>query len=81
MQPTSTAQRNATHSYGFVPNEAKSNILCLTSSPRRDTPYSSLVAMRVLRELRHVYPDATVTIRAGAASQMNFTLPVLEPGP
>jgi FMN-dependent NADH-azoreductase len=63
MQPTSTAQRNGSPSYGFAPDNAKSNILCLTSSPRRDTPYSSLVAMRVLRELRHVYPDATVTIR------------------
>ncbi len=39
------------------------NILCLTSSPRRDTSYSNLVAMRVLKELREVYPDATVTIR------------------
>ena len=63
MQPTSTAPPNPTQSYGFVRNEANSNILCLTSSPRRDTSYSSLVAMRVLRELRHVYPDATVTIR------------------
>lgn len=42
---------------------AGGNILCLTSSPRLDTSYSSLVAMRVLRELRQVYPDATVTIR------------------
>jgi FMN-dependent NADH-azoreductase len=33
------------------------------SSPRRDTSYSNLVAMRVLKELREVYPDATVTIR------------------
>lgn len=63
MHPTSTAQRKNTQSYGFVRNEANSNILCLTSSPRRDTSYSSLVAMRVLRELRQVYPDATVTIR------------------
>jgi len=39
------------------------NILCLTSSPRGDTSYSSLVGMRILRELRQVYPDATVTIR------------------
>ncbi|MFA5901006.1 MAG: FMN-dependent NADH-azoreductase [Hyphomicrobium sp.] len=42
---------------------AAGKILCLTSSPRRDTSYSNLVAMRVLRELRQVYPDATVTIR------------------
>lgn len=39
------------------------NILCLTSSPRGETSYSNLVAMRVLRELRQVYPGATVTIR------------------
>lgn len=38
-------------------------ILCLTSSPRRDTSYSNLVAARVLRELRNVHPDAFVTIR------------------
>jgi FMN-dependent NADH-azoreductase len=38
-------------------------ILCLTSSPRRDTSYSNLVAARVLKELRNVYPDAVVTIR------------------
>jgi FMN-dependent NADH-azoreductase len=38
-------------------------ILCLTSSPRRDTSYSNLVAARVLRELRIVHPDAIVTIR------------------
>jgi FMN-dependent NADH-azoreductase len=38
-------------------------ILCLTSSPRRDTSYSNLVAARVLRELRVVHPDAIVTIR------------------
>jgi FMN-dependent NADH-azoreductase len=38
-------------------------ILCLTSSPRRDTSYSNLVAARVLKELRIVHPDAAVTIR------------------
>jgi FMN-dependent NADH-azoreductase len=38
-------------------------ILCLTSSPRRDTSYSNLVAARVLKELRIVHPDAPVTIR------------------
>jgi FMN-dependent NADH-azoreductase len=38
-------------------------ILCLTSSPRRDTSYSNLVAARVLKELSVVHPDATVTIR------------------
>jgi len=38
-------------------------ILCLTSSPRRDTSYSNLVAARVLKELRIVHPDAVVTIR------------------
>lgn len=63
MQPASTVQHKATHPDGLRPDEARRNILCLTSSPRRDTSYSSLVAMRVLRELRQVYPDATVTIR------------------
>jgi FMN-dependent NADH-azoreductase len=38
-------------------------ILCLTSSPRRDTSYSNLVAARLLKELRIVHPDAAVTIR------------------
>jgi FMN-dependent NADH-azoreductase len=38
-------------------------ILCLTSSPRRDTSYSNLVAARLLRELRIVHPDAAITIR------------------
>lgn len=38
-------------------------ILCLTSSPRRDTSYSNLVAARVLKELRIVHPDAGITIR------------------
>ncbi len=38
-------------------------ILCLTSSPRRDTSYSNLVAARVLKELRSVHPDAVITIR------------------
>jgi FMN-dependent NADH-azoreductase len=38
-------------------------ILCLTSSPRRDTSYSNLVAARLLKELRVVHPDAAVTIR------------------
>ena len=51
------------HKDGFVQDGVTRNILCLTSSPRRDTSYSSLVAMRVLRELRQVYPEATVTIR------------------
>jgi FMN-dependent NADH-azoreductase len=63
MQPASTVQRKATHPDGFANDSGRRNILCLTSSPRRDTSYSSLVAMRVLRELRQVYPDATVTIR------------------
>ena len=62
MQPSSTVQFGAMHKDGFVQDGATRNILCLTSSPRRDTSYSSLVAMRVLRELRQVYPDATVTI-------------------
>jgi FMN-dependent NADH-azoreductase len=38
-------------------------ILCLTSSPRRDTSYSNLVAARLLKELRIVHPEAVVTIR------------------
>ena len=62
MQPTSTVQFDAMHKDGFVHDGASRNILCLTSSPRHDTSYSSLVAMRVLRELHQVYPDATVTI-------------------
>jgi FMN-dependent NADH-azoreductase len=63
MQPTSTIHLDAMHKDGFVQDGATRNILCLTSSPRRDTSYSSLVAMRVLRELSQVYPEATVTIR------------------
>lgn len=63
MQPYSTVQHDVMHKDGFVQNGATHNILCLTSSPHGDTSYSSLVAMRVLRELRQVYPDATVTIR------------------
>jgi FMN-dependent NADH-azoreductase len=63
MQPTSTVHLDAVHKDGLVQDGATRNILCLTSSPRRDTSYSSLVAMRVLRELRQVYPEATVTIR------------------
>jgi FMN-dependent NADH-azoreductase len=39
------------------------NILCLTSSPRRDTSYSNLVAAHMLRELRIVHPDSAITIR------------------
>lgn len=38
-------------------------ILCVTSSPRGDASYSNLVAARVLREIRSVQPNATVTIR------------------
>src|SRR5262249_45828782 len=38
-------------------------ILCLTSSPRRDTSYSNLVADRVLRELSTVEPGAALTMR------------------
>lgn len=57
MQPTRIVDDS------LVADDAGGNILCLTSSPRRDTSYSSLVAMRVLRELRQVYPGATVTIR------------------
>ncbi len=45
MQPTSTVHLDAMHK---VQDGATRNILCLTSSPRRDTSYSSLVAMRVL---------------------------------
>ena len=58
MQPASTIEDD-----GLISDDAGGNILCLTSSPRRDTSYSNLVAMRVLRELRQVYPEATVTIR------------------
>jgi hypothetical protein len=46
MQPTSTVHLDAMHK---VQDGATRNILCLTSSPRRETSYSSLVAMRVLR--------------------------------
>lgn len=63
MQPSSTVQKNSKHEGGSVAQGAAGNILCVTSSPRRDTSYSNLVAMRVLRELREVYPGATVTIR------------------
>jgi FMN-dependent NADH-azoreductase len=45
-------------------------ILCLTSSPRRDTSYSNLVAARLLRELRIVHPDAAITIRDLAGSPL-----------
>lgn len=38
-------------------------ILCLTSSPRRDTAYSNLVAARVLKQLALVHPDALVVVR------------------
>lgn len=38
-------------------------VLCLTSSPRRDTSYSNLVAARVLKELDSLYPDSAVIIR------------------
>ena len=38
-------------------------VLCLTSSPRRDTSYSNLVAARVLKELRSLYPESAVIIR------------------
>jgi len=62
MQSASTVQFDPTREDGLAA-DANGNILCLTSSPRRDTSYSNLVAMRVLRELRHVYPGATVTIR------------------
>jgi len=63
MQSASTIRPKSTHDDNLAPDDAGGNILCLTSSPRRDTSYSSLVAMRVLRELQQVYPDATVTIR------------------
>jgi FMN-dependent NADH-azoreductase len=46
------------------------NILCLTSSPRRDTSYSNLVAARLLKELRIVHPDAAITIRDLAGSPL-----------
>jgi FMN-dependent NADH-azoreductase len=42
---------------------AMRHILCLTSSPRRDTSYSNLVAARMLRELRIVHPGSVITIR------------------
>jgi FMN-dependent NADH-azoreductase len=45
-------------------------ILCLTSSPRRDTSYSNLVAARLLKELRIVHPDAAVTIRDVAGNPL-----------
>ncbi len=38
-------------------------ILCLTSSPRRDTSYSNLVAARLLKEIRTLHPDSAITIR------------------
>jgi FMN-dependent NADH-azoreductase len=38
-------------------------ILCLTSSPRRDTSYSNLVAAQLLREVRKVHPESGITIR------------------
>lgn len=63
MQPSSTLQQDANNEPVSVDGGALRNILCLTSSPHLDTSYSSLVAMRVLRELRQVYPDASVTIR------------------
>jgi len=63
MQQASTAKSQASPPFRFEGKGSGPNILCLTSSPRRDTSYSSLVAMRVLRELRQVYPDASVTIR------------------
>jgi FMN-dependent NADH-azoreductase len=62
MQSASTGQIDPTQRESFA-SESGGNILCVTSSPRRDTSYSNLVAMRVLRELRQVYPGATVTIR------------------
>jgi FMN-dependent NADH-azoreductase len=63
MQPASTAPSDAMHGEDTAHDGARRNILCLTSSPRSDTSYSNLVAMRVLRELSEVYPEATVTIR------------------
>ena len=63
MQPSPTVHLDSKFDDGYAHEGATRNILCLTSSPRRDTSYSSLVAMRVLRELRQVYPDASVTIR------------------
>ncbi len=45
-------------------------ILCLTSSPRRYTSYSNLVAARVLRELRQFDPDGAVVIRDLAQSPL-----------
>jgi FMN-dependent NADH-azoreductase len=45
-------------------------ILCLTSSPRRDTSYSNLVAARLLKDLRIVHPDAAVTIRDLASNPL-----------
>lgn len=63
MQPSSTLQNSAALEDGSDAGGPGGNILCVTSSPRRDTSYSNLVAMRVLRELRQVYPGATVTIR------------------
>lgn len=63
MRSSSTVQYNSTHEDSSKTETATGNILCLTSSPRQDTSYSNLVAMRVLRELREVYPGATVTIR------------------
>jgi FMN-dependent NADH-azoreductase len=62
MQVDSTLDDHRVHR-GDVAQDCARHILCLTSSPRGDTSYSTLVGMRVLRELRQVYPDATVTIR------------------
>ena len=63
MQSARASQSNERPPSRTAQGQGQSHILCLTSSPRRDTSYSSLVAMRVLRELRQVYPDASVTIR------------------
>lgn len=67
MQPATTVHNDPTQSESTA-DAAGGEILCITSSPRRDTSYSNLVAMRVLRELRQVYPGATVTIRDLAAN-------------
>jgi FMN-dependent NADH-azoreductase len=40
-----------------------SHLLCLTSSPRGDAPYSHRVAAHVPKELRLMHRNATVTIR------------------
>ncbi len=62
MQPARTINDSLIDD-SLTADNTDGSILCLTSSPRLDTSYSSLVAMRVLRELRQVYPGATVTIR------------------